>query len=208
MTYRFQVERLNKMERFAISTSSHAPSSSTKNSGPRVNRMIRGLQEVRLIDESGENIGVVSFLEALNRAESCGLDLVEFVPNADPPLCKILDYGRHKFHEQKKAHEARKNQKQAKIKEIKLSPRIADNDYKIKLNSAISFLEDGDKVKVTIRFRGRELLHRSLGFELLERFGRELDPFGRLESAPSAEGARQIGMIIVPKGVSAVPKKK
>ncbi len=182
-------------------------SSAAKNSGPRINRAIRGLQEVRLVDETGENLGVVPFLEALNKAEACGLDLVEVVPNADPPLCKILDYGRHKFHEQKKAHEARKKQKQAKLKEVKLSPRIAENDYNIKLNSAISFLSEGDKVKVTIRFRGREMLHRDIGIELLKKFSHSLEEHGRLESGPSAEGARQIMMIVVPK-TSSIPVKK
>jgi len=137
--------------------------------GPRANRDIRGVRDVQLIDENGTNRGVMPFFEALSIAEDSGLDLVEIAPNSTPPVCKVLDYGRFRFLEQKKANEARKRQKVIEIKEIKLRPGIDDHDYDVKMKSVRRFFEEGDKVKVTLRFRGREMAHVELGAKVLQR---------------------------------------
>jgi len=137
-------------------------------SGPRINDAIR-VPDVRLIDETGENVGVVSRDDAQERADQAGLDLVEVSPDADPPVCKILDYGKFKFQAQKKAAEARKHQKIVEVKEIKMRPAIDDHDYDVKMRSIKRFFEDGDKVKVTLRFRGREMAHQQLGMAVLQR---------------------------------------
>ncbi|WP_298922732.1 translation initiation factor IF-3, partial [uncultured Bosea sp.] len=137
--------------------------------GPRSNRDIRGVREVQLIDDTGANRGVVSFFDALKIAEDAGLDLVEIAPNSVPPVCKILDYGRFRFLEQKKAAEARKKQRTIEIKEIKLRPGIDKHDYDVKMKAMQGFFEEGDKVKVTLRFRGREMAHQDLGVKVLER---------------------------------------
>ena len=136
--------------------------------GPRINEEIR-VREVQLIDASGHNHGPTPIQAALEMAQAAGLDLVEIAPNSSPPVCKILDYGKYKFQAQKKAAEARKKQKVVEIKEIKLRPMIDDHDYQVKMRSMKRFFEEGDKVKITLRFRGREMAHQELGYKLLER---------------------------------------
>jgi translation initiation factor IF-3 len=165
--------------------------------GPRINREIR-VREVQLIDAEGQNRGVIDIFEALRLSEEDGLDLVEIVPNANPPVCKILDYGKYRFNEQKKAAEARKKQKVVEIKEIKLRPGIDDHDYETKMKAVKRFFEDGDKVKFVLRFRGRELAHQELGFKVLERVKAETAPLAKIELEPSMEG-RQMIMILAPK---------
>ena len=165
--------------------------------GPRINEAIRA-REVRLIDENGENAGVVSRVDALDRAAAAGLDLVEVSPDAQPPVCKILDYGKFKYQEQKKAAEARKNQKVVEIKEIKMRPSIDDHDYDVKIRSIKRFFEEGDKVKVTLRFRGREMAHQELGYQLLQRVKAELQELSKVEAEPRLEG-RQMVMVLAPR---------
>jgi translation initiation factor IF-3 len=166
--------------------------------GPRANRDIRGVRDVQLIDDSGANRGVMPFLDALKIAEDAGLDLVEISPNSDPPVCKILDYGRFRFLEQKKANEARKRQKVIEIKEIKLRPGIDDHDYDVKMKSVRRFFEEGDKVKVTLRFRGREMAHVELGAKVLQRVKADTAEMAKVESEPSMEG-RQMTMVLAPR---------
>jgi len=168
-----------------------------ESSGPRINDAIRA-REVRLIDETGENVGVVARFDAQKRAEDAGLDLVEISPDAEPPVCKILDYGKFKYQEQKKAAEARKTQKIVEVKEIKMRPSIDDHDYDVKLKSMRRFFEEGDKVKVTLRFRGREMAHMQLGMQVLQRAKAELAESVKVESEPRLEG-RQMVMILAPK---------
>ncbi|MEW5729913.1 MAG: translation initiation factor IF-3 [Pseudomonadota bacterium] len=168
-----------------------------KNDGPRVNREI-DVRSIRLVGADGEMIGVVSLREGLAMAEEAGLDLVEVSPNADPPVCKILDYGKFKYEAQKKKNEAKKKQKVIEVKEIKLRPNIDDNDYMVKMRNMRKFLEEGDKVKVTLRFRGRELAHQDLGMKVLERVKAELEELGKVEQHPKMEG-RQMVMVIAPK---------
>jgi len=165
--------------------------------GPRVNHEIR-LPAVRLVDERGEMLGVVPIREALERAEQAGLDLVEVAPQAEPPVCKILDYGKYKYEAQKKKNEARKRQKVIEVKEIKFRPGIDDHDYDVKMRAMRKFLGEGDKVKVTLRFRGRELAHQELGSQLLERVRGDLNELAKVESFPRMEG-RQMIMVIAPK---------
>ncbi len=165
--------------------------------GPRINREIRA-RDVQLIDQEGRNQGVIAVLDALRQAEEAGLDLVEIVPNANPPVCKILDYGKFRFLEQKKAAEARKKQKIVEIKGIKLRPGIDDHDYETKMKAVRRFFEEGDKVKVTLRFRGREMAHQDIGFRLLERVRIETAAIAKVEAAPSMEG-RQMIMVLAPK---------
>jgi translation initiation factor IF-3 len=165
--------------------------------GPRVNRDI-AVAQVRLIDEQGENLGVVSKDEAIERAEDAGMDLVEISPSADPPVCKILDYGRFKYQDQKKKNEARKKQKTIDIKEIKMRPNIDTHDYDVKMRSINRFIADGDKVKVTMRFRGREMVHQELGLKVLDRVRDELDEVAKVEQFPKMEG-RQMIMVVAPK---------
>jgi len=161
-----------------------------------VNEQIR-IDKVRLIDEEGNQVGVVRIQDALTRADEAGLDLVEISPNADPPVCKILDYGKYKYEQQKKAAEARKKQKIIDIKEVKIRPGIEDHDYGVKMRAARRFLEGGDKVKVTMRFRGREMAHQDIGEKLLQRMKEELSDIGKTEQEPKLEG-RQIIMVISP----------
>ncbi len=165
--------------------------------GPRTNRDIR-VPTVQLIDAQGQNRGPTPIDEALRLAEEAALDLVEIVPNATPPVCKLLDYGKFRFLEQKKAAEARKRQKIVEVKEIKLRPGIDDHDYDVKMRAVRRFFEEGDKVKVTLRFRGRELAHQDIGFRLLERVRDETATIAKMEAAPSMEG-RQMVMILAPK---------
>jgi translation initiation factor IF-3 len=153
---------------------------------------------VRLIDENGHMLGVMSRREALNRAVETGLDLVEVSPNAEPPVCKILDYGKFKYEAQKKKNEARKKQKIIEVKEIKMRPGIDDHDYDVKMRAMHRFLGEGDKVKVTMRFRGREMVHQELGLKVLERVRGQLDEVAKVEQMPRLEG-RQMTMVIAPK---------
>ena len=166
--------------------------------GPRANRDIRGVREVQLIDDTSNNRGIVAFFDALEIAEEAGLDLVEIVPNATPPVCKILDYGKFRFLEQKKAAEARKKQKVVEIKEIKLRPGIDNHDYETKMKAVRRFFEEGDKVKITLRFRGREMAHQALGMKLLERVRTEMAEVSKVEAEPMLEG-RQMTMIMAPR---------
>ncbi len=165
--------------------------------GPRINEEIRS-REVQLIDSSGDNKGVVDFQTAMSMAEAAGLDLVEIAPNSSPPVCKILDYGKYKYQAQKKAAEARKKQKIVEVKEIKLRPMIDDHDYDVKMRSMRRFFEEGDKVKITLRFRGREMAHQELGFKLLDRVKADVGPMAKVESEPRFEG-RQMIMVLAPR---------
>lgn len=153
---------------------------------------------MRLIDANGEMVGVVSLRDAFEAAMEADLDLVEIVPQADPPVCKILDYGKFRFEEQKKANEARKKQKVIEIKELKLRPGIDDNDYEIKMRAAMRFLEEGDKVKVTMRFRGREMAHQDIGMKVLVRVRDQLENMAKVEQMPKLEG-RQMIMVLAPR---------
>ncbi|RMG53429.1 MAG: translation initiation factor IF-3 [Gammaproteobacteria bacterium] len=153
--------------------------------------------QVRLIDAEGENRGVVPIDEALAAAEEAGLDLVEIVPNADPPVCRIMDYGKFRFEESKKAQAARKKQKQIQLKEVKFRPGTDEGDYKVKMRNLRKFLEQGNKGKVTIRFRGREMAHRELGAQLLQRIESELEDIATVEQRPKMEG-RQMVMVLAP----------
>jgi translation initiation factor IF-3 len=165
--------------------------------GPRINDEI-GVVRVRLVDQRGQMVGVVGRNEALTMAANAGLDLVEIAPNADPPVCKILDFGKYKYEEQKKKNEARKKQKIIEVKEIKLRPGIDDHDYEVKRRSMVKFIEEGDKVKVTMRFRGRELAHQELGMDVLIRVRDDLDEIAKVEQMPRMEG-RQMTMVMSPK---------
>lgn len=165
--------------------------------GPRINDAIRA-REVRLIDETGQNVGVVARTDAMERAVTAGLDLVEISPDAEPPVCKILDFGKYKYQEQKKAAEARKNQKIVEIKEIKMRPGIDDHDYDVKMRAIRRFFEEGDKVKVTLRFRGREMAHQELGMNVLKRVKADVESISKVESEPRFEG-RQMIMVLSPK---------
>ena len=162
--------------------------------GPRINEDITA-EEVRLVDHEGNMKGVVSLQEALDLADEAGLDLVEVSPNAEPPVCKILDYGKYKYEQQKKANEARKKQKTVEIKELKIRPGIEEHDYGVKFRNAQRFLEAGNKVKITMRFRGREMAHQEIGLELLERMRDELGELATVELEPKREG-RQIIMVL------------
>ncbi|MFT4025824.1 MAG: translation initiation factor IF-3 [Novosphingobium sp.] len=166
-------------------------------SGPRYNEMIVS-DKVRVIDENGENLGVMYTREAIAQAADVGLDLVEVSPNADPPVCKFLDVGKFRYEAQKKANLARKTQKTQEIKEIKMRPNIDDHDYDVKMRNVFRFIEDGDKVKVTLRFRGRELSHQQLGMNLLRRVQDDVAEVAKIEAYPRMEG-RQMLMVLAPK---------
>jgi len=165
--------------------------------GPRMNDQIR-VREVRLIDETGTNVGIVDADDARERATNAGLDLVEVSPDAKPPVCKIMDYGKYKYQEQKKAAEARKKQKTVEVKEIKMRPNIDDHDYGVKMKSMLRFFEEGDKVKVTLRFRGREMAHQYLGMEVLKRVKSDTEEIAKVELEPRSEG-RQMIMVLAPR---------
>ncbi len=165
--------------------------------GPRVNEDIR-TSKVRLVDDTGDMVGVVTVEEALERAADAGLDLVEISPNADPPVCKILDYGKFKYEAQKKRNEARKKQRIIDVKEIKMRPNIDEHDYEVKMRSMRRFLGDGDKVKVTLRFRGRELAHQDIGMRVLQRVQDDLEELAKVEAFPKMEG-RQMVMVVAPR---------
>jgi len=166
-------------------------------SGPRFNTMIQS-DKVRVIDENGDNLGVMYTREAIEQAAEVGLDLVEVSPNADPPVCKFLDVGKYRYEAQKKANAARKTQKTQEIKEIKMRPNIDDHDYDTKMRNVTRFIEDGDKVKVTLRFRGRELSHQQLGMDLLRRVQEDVAEIAKVEAYPRMEG-RQMLMVLSPK---------
>lgn len=168
-----------------------------RDEGPRVNEAIES-NEVLLIDERGEKIGVTPLREAIAMAETAGLDLVEVSPTARPPVCKILDFGKYKYQAQKKAAEARKKQKTIEIKEIKMRPNIDTHDYDVKMRSMRRFFDDGDKVKVTLRFRGREMAHTELGLQLLDRVRSDIGTIAKVETEPKLEG-RQMVMILAPR---------
>ncbi len=165
--------------------------------GPRSNEDIEAT-EVQLITEDGDNLGVVPFEDAMERAQNVALDLVEISPNAKPPVCKILDLGKYKYQAQKKAAEARKKQKTFDVKEIKMRPNIDTHDYDVKMRNMRRFFEHGDKVKVTLRFRGREMAHQELGAQLLQRVKDETDGIAKVESEPKLEG-RQMIMVLAPR---------
>jgi translation initiation factor IF-3 len=165
--------------------------------GPRVNEDIR-VPQVRLIDENGEMIGVMTARDAMLRAFEVGMDLLEISPNAVPPVCKITDYGKYKYEQQKKANEARKKQKVVEIKEVKVRPNIDDHDYDVKMRQMKGFIGEGDKVKVTLRFRGREMAHQDLGIKVLERIRTELGETIKVEQMPRLEN-RQMIMVLAPK---------
>ncbi|MET0106257.1 MAG: translation initiation factor IF-3 [Sedimenticola sp.] len=154
--------------------------------------------EVRLIGADGEQVGIVSINEAMENAEEAGLDLVEIVPNAEPPVCRVMDFGKFVFEQKKQKSAAKKKQKQVQIKEVKFRPGTGEGDYQVKLRNLVRFLKDGDKTKVTMRFRGREHAHRELGLEMLERVERDLAELGEVEQKPAMEG-RQMVMVLRPK---------
>lgn len=164
---------------------------------PPINENITA-REVRLIGAEGEQIGIVSIQEAMAVAEEAKLDLVEISPDAEPPVCRVMDYGKHVFEKKKQQAIARKNQKQIQIKEIKFRPGTEEGDYQVKLRNLIRFLNDGDKAKVSLRFRGREMAHQELGMELLKRVEQDLLEYGSVEQHPKMEG-RQLMMVIAPK---------
>jgi translation initiation factor IF-3 len=165
--------------------------------GPRVNEEIR-VREVQLIDATGHNHGPTPIQTALEMAQAAGLDLVEIAPNSAPPVAKLLDSGKYKYQAQKKAAEARKKQHVVEIKEIKLRPMIDDHDYDVKMRSMKRFFEEGDKVKITLRFRGREMAHQELGYQLLNRVKGDIGPIAKVESEPRFEG-RQMVMVLAPR---------
>jgi translation initiation factor IF-3 len=165
--------------------------------GPRINEEIR-VREVQLIDATGHNHGPTPIQTALEMAQAAGLDLVEIAPNSEPPVAKLLDYGKYKYQAQKKAAEARKKQHIVEIKEIKLRPMIDDHDYDVKMRSMKRFFEEGDKVKITLRFRGREMAHQELGYQLLNRVKGDIGEMAKVESEPRFEG-RQMVMVLAPR---------
>jgi len=153
---------------------------------------------VRVIGANGEQVGIMPLQQALASAEAAGLDLVEVAPNADPPVCRIMDYGKFVFEQNKKAQSARRKQKQIQVKEVKFRPGTEEGDYQVKLRNLIRFLTHGDKAKITLRFRGREMAHQELGVELLDRVQKDLDEYGIVEQRPVMEG-RQMVMVIAPR---------
>lgn len=169
----------------------------TSRDGPRVNGEITS-PKVRLVDENGEMIGVVTRFEGMQMAQKAGLDLVEVSPNAEPPVCKILDYGKYKYEQQKKRAEAKKKQKVVDIKEIQMRPGIDENDFQVKCRAIHRFIDDGDKVKITMRFRGREISHHEIGMEVLKRLCEMFEETAKIEQLPRLEGKQMI-MVLAPK---------
>jgi translation initiation factor IF-3 len=166
-------------------------------SGPRYDQFIQ-VPKVRVIDDEGENLGVMYTREAVEQAQEKGLNLVEVSPNADPPVCKFLDVGKHRYEAQKKANAARKTQKTQDIKEVKMRPNIDTHDYDVKMKNVNKFIGNGDKVKVTLRFRGREMAHQHLGMDLLKRVQEDVEEIAKVEAFPRLEG-RQMLMVLAPK---------
>ena len=165
-----------------------------RDTGPRINDRIRST-EIRLIGADGDNVGVVSPERGMELADEAGLDLVEISPNATPPVCKIMDFGKFKYEQQKRESEARKKQKTIEVKEVKFRPNTDIHDYEVKMRNVTRFLEGGDKVKVTLRFRGREMAHQNLGRDLLERVADDIQELGKVESMPRMEGRQMVMMI-------------
>jgi len=153
------------------------------------------------VADDGEQLGIVSLDDAMVKADDAGLDLVEIAPMADPPVCRMMDYGKFKYQEQKKAHEARQKQKQVQVKEVKLRPGTDENDYQIKLRNVKRFIGEGDKAKITLRFRGREMAHQEIGLRQLERLREDVDDIAQVEQMPKMEG-RQMVMVIAPRKTS------
>ena len=166
-------------------------------SGPRYDQFIQ-VPKVRVIDDEGENLGVMYTNEAVEQAQDKGLNLVEVSPNADPPVCKFLDVGKYRYEAQKKANAARKTQKTQDIKEVKMRPNIDTHDYDVKMRNVNKFIDNGDKVKVTLRFRGREMAHQHLGMDLLKRVQEDVEEIAKVEAFPRLEG-RQMLMVLAPK---------
>ena len=173
------------------------PAQPAPKDGPRINEEIR-VREVQLIDQNGQNHGRVEIESALEKAQEAGLDLVEIAPNAEPPVCKLLDYGKYKYQEQKKAAEARKKQKVVEVKEIKFRPMIDDHDYDVKMRAMQRFFEEGDKVKITLRYRGREMAHQEIGTKLLDKVKADVAEFAKVEQDAKFEG-RQVVMVLAPR---------
>ena len=194
---RLRTLSLNSSRTNTIARRPHNAPPPNRDSGPRINDRIRA-NEIRLIGADGENVGVVTPARAMEMAEEAGLDLVEISPNAEPPVCKIMDFGKFKYEQQKREAEARKKQHIIEIKEIKFRPGTDTHDYDVKMRSVLKFLEEGDKVKITLRFRGREMAHQQLGLELLHRVADDVGENGKVESMPRLEG-RQMVMMIGPK---------
>ncbi|GAK54505.1 translation initiation factor IF-3 [Candidatus Moduliflexus flocculans] len=169
------------------------PNKSSQNEN-RINEQIR-VPQVRVIGVDGEQLGVISIQEALQRAEALTLDLVEVSPNADPPVCKLMDYGKFRYQQQKRAHEAKKKQAVVQLKEVKVRPKIDEHDYQFKLKHVMRFLEDGDKAKLTVVFRGREIVHREIGEKLLARFIDDVKDIGDVEAAPKMEGRNLMAIL-------------
>ncbi len=194
-----QRERCGYPEHFEENTTIRRPfkADAPVKDGPRSNREIR-VPKVQLINEEGQNLGIVPTDQALKMAEEAGLDLVEISPNAEPPVCKILDLGKLKYANQKKAAEARKKQKIVEVKEIKMRPNIDTHDYEVKMKAMARFFEDGDKVKVTLKFRGREMAHQELGMKLLLQVKEDTLAIAKVEAEPKLEG-RQMMMVLAPK---------
>lgn len=166
----------------------------TRDTGPRVNERIRE-DQIRLIGPEGENIGLSTPAYGMQLAAEAGLDLVEISPNASPPVCKVMDFGKFKYEQQKRESEARKKQKIIDVKEIKFRPNTDSHDYDVKLRNIVKFLENGDKVKATMRFRGREMAHQNLGLELLQRVAKDVEEIGKVENMPRLEGRQMVMMI-------------
>ena len=173
-----------------------APAPAAKD-GPRINDDIRNAQ-IQLIDQHGQNIGTVETMAAVKMAQEAGMDLVEISPNVSPPVCKIMDYGKYKYSAQKKAAEARKRQKTVEIKEIKLRPMIDDHDYDVKMRAMLRFFEEGDKVKITLRYRGREMAHQEIGTKLLDKIKTDVAELAKVEQDARFEG-RQVVMVLAPR---------
>ena len=185
-----------RLKEFAASRRPYRAPAPSKE-GPRINEEI-AVPQVQLIDQDGTNHGAVPIARALEIASAAGLDLVEIAPNSAPPVTKILDYGRFKYQSQKKAAEARKKQKTVEIKEIKMRPNIDIHDYEVKMKAVRRFFDEGDKVKVTLRFRGREMAHQEIGVRLLDRVKEETAPIAKVEAEPRLEG-RQMTMVLAPR---------
>ena len=186
-------DRLNPLKITVLAVNFRAK----KNTGPRTNEQITA-SEVRVISSTGKQLGIISIREALNHAEDEGFDLVEVSPAANPPVCKIIDYGKLKYREQKSKKEAKKKQKTIEVKEIKMRPGIDTHDYNVKVKALSKFIGGGNKVKVSMRFRGREMEHQNLGFDLLKKLTEEVVEYAKVEVPPKSEG-KQIMMILVPQ---------
>ena len=186
-------DRLNPLKLIVLAVNFRAK----KNTGPRTNEQITA-SEVRVISSTGKQLGIISIREALNHAEDEGFDLVEVSPAANPPVCKIIDYGKLKYREQKSKKEAKKKQKTIEVKEIKMRPGIDTHDYNVKVKALSKFIGGGNKVKVSMRFRGREMEHQNLGFDLLKKLTEEVVEYAKVEVPPKSEG-KQIMMILVPQ---------